>query len=55
MACAMEKNVTSQTVVSRSGGKDSALALWYARQKYEVAALVSNLVENRITMHGVII
>jgi uncharacterized protein (TIGR00290 family) len=44
-----------RAVVSWSGGKDSALALWHARADYDVTALVTTVTQpfERISMHGV--
>ncbi len=44
-----------RVLVSWSGGKDSALALYDIRDRYEVAALLTTVTEgyDRISMHGV--
>src|SRR4051794_3767491 len=44
-----------KAVVSWSGGKDSALALWKAAADYEVVGLVTTCTEafDRVSMHGV--
>jgi uncharacterized protein (TIGR00290 family) len=44
-----------RAVVSWSGGKDSALALWHARADFEVTGLVTTVTApfERISMHGV--
>jgi uncharacterized protein (TIGR00290 family) len=44
-----------KAIVSWSGGKDSALALHEARQRFDVVALVTTLTQeyDRISMHGV--
>lgn len=44
-----------KAVVSWSGGKDSALALWKVREQFEVVGLVTTVTEEfqRISMHGV--
>jgi uncharacterized protein (TIGR00290 family) len=44
-----------RAIVSWSGGKDSALALYELRGSYDVAALVTTVTEDydRISMHGV--
>ena len=44
-----------QAIISWSGGKDCMLALWHARDAYEVAALLTTVTRefDRISMHGV--
>jgi uncharacterized protein (TIGR00290 family) len=44
-----------QALVSWSGGKDCLLALWHARQHYDIAALLTTVTREfeRISMHGV--
>lgn len=44
-----------KAIISWSGGKDSALALWKSRDHYDIAALVTTVTEtfDRISMHGV--
>lgn len=45
--------MVTSAIAAWSGGKDSALALWKLGQTYKVVSLFSNLVDERITMHGV--
>ena len=51
------RSVKERVVLSWSGGKDSAMALYQmlASRKYEIAALLTTVTEefDRITMHGV--
>ena len=44
-----------KAIISWSGGKDSALALWKSRDRYDITALVTTVTEtfDRISMHGV--
>jgi diphthamide synthase (EF-2-diphthine--ammonia ligase) len=44
-----------KAIVSWSGGKDSALALYEVRGEYEVVALLTTVTEgnDRISVHGV--
>jgi uncharacterized protein (TIGR00290 family) len=44
-----------KALVSWSGGKDCMLALWHARETYDVAALLTTMTGefDRISMHGV--
>lgn len=44
-----------KAIVSWSGGKDCALALWHTRSCYDVAALLTTVTRDfdRISMHGV--
>src|SRR5471030_2877884 len=44
-----------QAIVSWSGGKDCMLALWHAREKYDIVALLTTVTRefDRISMHGV--
>jgi uncharacterized protein (TIGR00290 family) len=44
-----------QALVLWSGGKDSALALYEARQEYDIVALLTTVTEeyDRVSMHGV--
>jgi uncharacterized protein (TIGR00290 family) len=44
-----------KAIVSWSGGKDCMLALWHARQSYDIAALLTTVTSTfeRISMHGV--
>ncbi|HXG08640.1 MAG TPA: ATP-binding protein [Gemmataceae bacterium] len=47
--------MTAKAIVSWSGGKDSALALWEARGDFEIVALLTTVTEgyDRVSMHGV--
>jgi uncharacterized protein (TIGR00290 family) len=47
--------MTSRTkvVVAWSGGKDSLLALWKLPPEYEVVALLTNLNDERVSIHGI--
>ena len=44
-----------KAIVSWSGGKDCTLALWHARERYDVVALLSTVTHTfrRVSMHGV--
>src|ERR1019366_10734532 len=44
-----------KALVSWSGGKDCMLALWHARQSYDIVALLTTVTSEfaRISMHGV--
>ena len=44
-----------KALVSWSGGKDCMLALWHAREQFEIAALLTTVTRDfdRISMHGV--
>ena len=44
-----------KAIVSWSGGKDSALALYHARQEYDIVAMLTTVTEgyDRISVHGV--
>src|SRR5581483_5603754 len=45
----------AKALISWSGGKDCMLALWHARQRFDVAALLTTMTRDfdRISMHGV--
>ena len=47
--------VKEKVLFSWSGGKDSALCLYYAQKQYDIVALVTtvNIEYKRISMHGV--
>ncbi len=44
-----------KAIISWSGGKDCTLALWHARDKYDIGALLTTVTRefDRISMHGV--
>src|SRR5690242_6312691 len=44
-----------KAIVSWSGGKDCLLALWHARESYDIVALLTTVTREfeRISMHGV--
>jgi uncharacterized protein (TIGR00290 family) len=54
---APHRQAKQKVLLSRSGGKDSAMAAWHllASQRYEIAALLTTVTEGyeRISMHGV--
>jgi uncharacterized protein (TIGR00290 family) len=48
-------SMKTKALVSWSGGKDCMLALWHARQSFEITALLTTVTRafGRISMHGV--
>jgi uncharacterized protein (TIGR00290 family) len=56
LPCSVDENpMKDKAIVSWSGGKDSALALYETKERYEIAALLTTVTEGyeRVSVHGV--